>query len=150
MPRTNHQLQRFKKQQLIVQTAHQLRIGHSSDADIDFSRFQARQQHGVIHGRDLQGDILLLLVKLANHRGQNPQRSGWQRSDTHDVVAEAFFTIQRLPGGIERVQHFHRMGKKLFPDQRELSAKASALKQPRTGKLLKFIQGFGQSRLAKV
>jgi hypothetical protein len=39
MTRTNHQLQGFEEQQFVVEAAHQLRVGHASDADIDFSRF---------------------------------------------------------------------------------------------------------------
>ena len=82
-------------------------------------------------------------MELADHRGQDPQRGGGERSDAYDIAVEAFFTIERLTRGIERVEHFNRMGEKLFADQRQLRAQPPTLKQPRAGELLQFVQRFG-------
>ncbi len=61
--------------------------------------------------------ISLLLVKLADHRRQDPQRGGGQRADAHDVVIQALFAVQRLAGRIKGVKHLNGMRQKLFADQ---------------------------------
>ncbi len=40
MSRANHQLQGFKEQQFVMQPAHQLRVGHTSNADVDLPDFK--------------------------------------------------------------------------------------------------------------
>ncbi len=72
-------------------------------------------------------------MKFANRRGHNAQRGGRQRANAHHVTVHALFMVQRLSGGIQRVQHPYRMGQELFADDGQVRTHPAAIEQPRAG-----------------
>ena len=147
---TNHQLQGFQEQQLVIETAHQFRVGHAANPDIQFARFQSREQHGVIHGGNLDRGMPLLLVELANHRRKNAQRGGGQCPDADDLAGVFFFSMQRLACGIERIQHLNGMRKELFAHDGKLRPQPTPVKKTGAGQLFELVEGFRERRLAQV
>ena len=116
MSRANHQLQGFKEQQFVMQPAHQLRVGHTSNADVDLPDFKPASS------------MVLFIVATCSvisfaacETGRSPSAGSPARRWAARRCARCRYSgplCGSAPAGrIKGVKHLNGMRQKLFADR---------------------------------
>ena len=153
MRRPHDQRQWLGQQQFEAQAAHQRRIAHAADHQVEFTGPQFVEQFGVARRLDKQLQRRPARAQRCQRLRQQRRPQARQRAQAQPFRPLAGLRRERLRAGLDRFENAQRVRQQGLAGRRQpLHAAppgAAALDQPGAGQRLQFGKRLGHGRLAQ-